>query len=136
MTKPTLDHLENNSEFIGRHIGPSDADIADMLKTIGAADLDDMINKAVPADIRSDDHYNAPAMSEANVLAEIRKIADRNRVMKSFIGMGYHGCHLPPVILRNLLENPGWYTAYTPYQAEIPKAAWRRCLIISRWSST
>ena len=119
MTKPTLDHLENSGEFIGRHIGPSDADIADMLKTIGATDLDDMINKAVPADIRSDDHYNAPAMSEANVLAEIRNIADRNRVMKSFIGMGYHGCHLPPVILRNLLENPGWYTAYTPYQAEI-----------------
>ena len=119
MTKPTLDHLENSGEFIGRHIGPSDADIADMLKTIGAADLDDMINKAVPTDIRSDDHYNAPAMSEADVLAEIRNIAGRNRVMKSFIGMGYHGCHLPPVILRNLLENPGWYTAYTPYQAEI-----------------
>ena len=119
MNKPTLDHLENSGEFIRRHIGPSDANIADMLKTIGASNLDDMINKVVPAEIRSDDHYDAPAISEANVLAEIRGIADRNSVMKSFIGMGYHGCHLPPVILRNLLENPGWYTAYTPYQAEI-----------------
>ena len=119
MNKPTLDHLENSGEFIRRHIGPSDANIADMLKTIGASNLDDMINKVVPAEIRSDDHYDAPAISEANVLAEIRGISDRNSVMKSFIGMGYHGCHLPPVILRNLLENPGWYTAYTPYQAEI-----------------
>jgi len=119
MTTPSLDILEHRDDFVGRHIGPSDADIADMLKTVGAASLDDLIDRTVPTDIRSDDHLDAPAMTEPQVLAEIRGLADRNRVMKSFIGMGYHGCHLPPVILRNLLENPGWYTAYTPYQAEI-----------------
>ena len=119
MTKPTLETLEFSDEFIGRHIGPSDADIADMLSAIGAASLDNLIDKAVPDDIRAADPLMAPPMTEAQVLATIRELADRNKVLKSCIGMGYHGCHLPPVILRNLLENPGWYTAYTPYQAEI-----------------
>ena len=119
MTEPTLDALERSDDFINRHIGPSDADIAEMLATIGVASLDDLIDKAVPADIRSPDPLTAPPMTEPEVLAEARRLADKNRVMRSFIGMGYHGCHLPPVILRNLLENPGWYTAYTPYQAEI-----------------
>jgi len=118
MTK-TLEQLEQRDAFIGRHIGPLEADIAEMLATIGVGSLDELIEKAVPAGIRNDTGLDAPPMTEDQVLAEIRAMADRNRVMKSFIGMGYHGTHLPPVILRNLLENPGWYTAYTPYQAEI-----------------
>jgi len=105
MTKPTLETLEFSDEFIGRHIGPSDADIADMLSAIGAASLDNLIDKAVPDDIRAADPLMAPPMTEAQVLATIRELADRNKVLKSCIGMGYHGCHLPPVILRNLLDN-------------------------------
>ncbi|MEK9723584.1 MAG: glycine dehydrogenase, partial [Rhodospirillaceae bacterium] len=116
---PSLETLEQRDAFVGRHIGPSDADIAQMLKAVGATSLDALIDRTVPDEIRSDSHLEAPPMTEADVLAEIRGLADRNRVMTSLIGMGYHGCHLPPVMLRNLLENPGWYTAYTPYQAEI-----------------
>mgnify|MGYP001281727354 CR=1 FL=1 len=119
MVKPNLKNLEYQDEFVGRHIGLSEADIADMLKFVGASSLDDLIDKAVPSEIRSDEHLIMPSKSESAVLSEIRKIATRNRVMKSFIGTGYYGSHLPSVILRNLLENPGWYTAYTPYQAEI-----------------
>ena len=119
MSKPSLENLEYQDEFVSRHIGPSEADIADMLKFVGASSLDDLIDKAVPSEIRSDEHLIMPSKSESAVLSEIRKIAIRNKVMKSFIGAGYYGSHLPSVILRNLLENPGWYTAYTPYQAEI-----------------
>jgi len=119
MTSLSLDALEQTDDFVRRHIGPSDTDIAEMLAAIGLKSLDEMMDKAVPDDIRCSDPLTAAPMTEAQVLAEARRLADRNRVMKSFIGMGYHGCHLPTVILRNLLENPGWYTAYTPYQAEI-----------------
>jgi glycine dehydrogenase len=112
--------LEASDAFVGRHIGPSDADIAAMLKEVGAASLDDMAAKTVPASIRSNQSLQLPPpVDEAGVLAELRELADRNVVKKSLIGMGYHGTVTPPVILRNVLENPGWYTAYTPYQAEI-----------------
>ncbi len=112
--------LEASDSFVGRHIGPSDAEIAAMLKRIGAASLDDVAAKTVPESIRSNQSLQLPpAVDEAGILAELRGFADRNVLKKSLIGMGYHGTVTPPVILRNVLENPGWYTAYTPYQAEI-----------------
>ena len=112
--------LEASDAFVGRHIGPSDADIAAMLKVVGAASLDDVAAKTVPESIRSNGSMNLPPpVDEAGVLAELRGLADRNVVKKSLIGLGYHGTVTPPVILRNVLESPGWYTAYTPYQAEI-----------------
>ncbi|MCX7374214.1 MAG: aminomethyl-transferring glycine dehydrogenase [Alphaproteobacteria bacterium] len=116
----TLTALEDQGEFIRRHIAPSDADITAMLKVVGATSLSDMTAKTVPARILGADLSVLPApVNEAGVLAEMRALAAQNIQVKSLIGMGYHGTHTPPVILRNILENPGWYTAYTPYQAEI-----------------
>ncbi|MEY4764554.1 MAG: hypothetical protein RI907_1227 [Pseudomonadota bacterium] len=115
-----LAELENPSEFVARHIGPSAADEAAMLSTLGAASRRALIEAIVPAGIRRAQPMALPApLSEAQALAELRAIAGRNRQMKSFIGQGYHGTFTPGVILRNILENPAWYTAYTPYQAEI-----------------
>ena len=119
MTKQSLNDLERADEFVDRHIGPSNADVAEMLDYIGISSLDEMIDKGVPGPIRSDEPLTAPSITEAEVLAEVADLASKNRVFKSFIGMGYHDTHIPSVILRNVLENPGWYTAYTPYQAEI-----------------
>ena len=116
----TLTQLENHGEFIARHIGPDDTDIAMMLKTVGATSLDDLVARIRPANIASDAKLNLrEAMSEAEALAEMRRIASKNKVLKSYIGQGYYGTHTPGVILRNILENPAWYTAYTPYQPEI-----------------
>jgi glycine dehydrogenase len=115
-----LAELEAADQFVARHIGPSDADIAAMLRAIGRASLDDAAAAAVPESIRSNQALNLPPPEdEAAVIAELRALASRNVLKKSLIGMGYHGTVTPPVILRNVLENPGWYTAYTPYQAEI-----------------
>jgi glycine dehydrogenase len=112
--------LEAADAFVARHIGPSDSDIAAMTKTIGVASLDDLIGKTVPANIRANAGLNLPlAIDEAGILADLRGLAAKNVVKHSLIGLGYHGTLTPPVILRNVLENPGWYTAYTPYQAEI-----------------
>ncbi len=112
--------LEEADGFVRRHIGPSEDDLAAMLAAIGAASLDDVAAKTVPATIRSNlTMALPPAIDEAATIAELRGLADRNVLKKSLIGMGYHGTVTPPVILRNVLENPGWYTAYTPYQAEI-----------------
>jgi glycine dehydrogenase len=120
MTTHTLNELEHHDEFIARHIGPDEADVAAMLKTVGATSLDDMVAKIAPASIRSANPLGLPqAMSEAEALAEMRRIAGRNKVLKSYIGQGYYGTRTPGVILRNILENPAWYTAYTPYQPEI-----------------
>jgi glycine dehydrogenase len=107
--------------FVTRHIGPSQSDIAGMLHVVGAATLADLAAKTVPETIRSNRALDLPPpLDEAGVLAELRALADRNMSgKKSLIGMGYHGTRTPPVIQRNVLENPGWYTAYTPYQAEI-----------------
>ncbi len=106
--------------FPRRHIGPSDTDIASMLQTIGADSLDTLTNQTVPPSIRLKAPLNLPAaLTESEALAELRAIASKNKVQKSFIGMGYYDTITPPVILRNILENPGWYTQYTPYQAEI-----------------
>jgi len=111
--------LEAPDAFVGRHIGPNDSDIAEMLRVVGARSLDDLIGHAVPAAIRSAPAELPPPLDEAGVLAELRALADRNVRKKSLIGQGYYGTHVPPVIQRNVLENPGWYTAYTPYQAEL-----------------
>ncbi len=112
--------LEGVGEFAARHIGPRATDIAAMLKVVKAASLDDLIAQTVPESIRANEELNLPpAVNEAAVLAELRGLAARNVLKKSLLGLGYHGTLTPPVILRNVLENPGWYTAYTPYQAEI-----------------
>ncbi len=103
-----------------RHIGPSPAEMAEMLKAVGASSLDALINEIVPDDIRLKTPLAwGKALSEQAVLAKLRSVADRNRVMTSFIGQGYHGTVTPPPIQRNIFENPAWYTAYTPYQPEI-----------------
>ncbi len=116
----TLNELENHSEFHARHIGPNDAEIAEMLKVVGASSLDALVDAIVPDSIKLAAPLALPeAMTEEEALARIRAIARRNQVFRSFIGQGYYGTLTPKVILRNILENPAWYTAYTPYQAEI-----------------
>jgi glycine dehydrogenase len=117
---PSLADLENSSEFIARHIGISPADEALMLQTVGSRSLSELIAGIVPASIARSTAMAIPApITEAAALAELKAMADKNQVLKSFIGQGYYGTHTPGVILRNILENPAWYTAYTPYQAEI-----------------
>jgi glycine dehydrogenase len=112
--------IANGSEFHARHIGPNEAELAQMLKVVGAASLDDLITKIVPKPILKQGllNLNGPR-TEQDVLADLKRIAAKNKVFKSFIGQGYYGTHTPGVILRNILENPAWYTAYTPYQPEI-----------------
>src|SRR5579884_1779162 len=106
--------------FPRRHIGPSAAETAQMLEALGFADLDAFINTVVPEKIRLRKPLALPAgRGEHQVLQDLRVIAGQNQVFRSFIGMGYSNCLTPPVIQRNVLENPGWYTQYTPYQAEI-----------------
>ncbi|SDG89143.1 glycine dehydrogenase (decarboxylating) alpha subunit /glycine dehydrogenase (decarboxylating) beta subunit [Dyella sp. 333MFSha] len=117
---PSLRELENHGAFIERHIGPNDAEIAEMLAVVGHADLDALTDAIVPGSIKSPAPLSlSAAVTEEEALAKIRAIADRNTVFRSFIGQGYYGTLTPNVILRNVLENPAWYTAYTPYQAEI-----------------
>ncbi|HMO47347.1 MAG TPA: aminomethyl-transferring glycine dehydrogenase [Rubrivivax sp.] len=117
---PPLTELENPAEFTARHIGPDAAGEAHMLGVIGAASRAALIDALVPRSIaRQRPLALPPAVGEAQALAELQRLAARNRVRKSFIGQGYHGTHTPGVIQRNILENPAWYTAYTPYQAEI-----------------
>ncbi len=119
-TLKPLSDLEGAAEFAARHIGPDAADEARMLDAIGCASRTALIEAVVPRNIvRSTPMSLPPPATEAQALAELRAIAAKNRVLKSFIGQGYHGTHTPGVILRNVLENPAWYTAYTPYQAEI-----------------
>ena len=117
---PPLAQLENPSEFIARHIGLDADDEAHMLSVIGEASRAALIDAIVPRSIaRTRSMDLPPPVTEAAALSELRAVAGRNRVLRSFIGQGYHGTHTPTVILRNILENPAWYTAYTPYQAEI-----------------
>ena len=116
----SLRELEQHDAFISRHIGPNDAEMAQMLRTLGFDSLEAMTDAIVPASIKSAQPLAVPsAISEVEAIAKIRTLADKNRVFRSFIGQGYYGTHTPNVILRNILENPAWYTAYTPYQAEI-----------------
>jgi glycine dehydrogenase len=106
--------------FVRRHIGPRADETAEMLKSLGHGSLDALIDALVPADIRLAAPLNIPpALSEFDALRQLKAIASKNQVFKSYLGLGYHDCITPPVIQRNILENPGWYTQYTPYQAEI-----------------
>ncbi len=119
-TLAELTALEQRDSFVARHIGPDAAQIAAMLKAVGAPSLDGLIAQTIPESIRTNAPLALPeAEDEAALLARLRGLASRNVVKKSLIGLGYHGTVTPPVISRNVLENPGWYTAYTPYQAEI-----------------
>ena len=116
----TENFLTHPDEFVHRHIGPNAAEASGMLALLGHKNLDELIDAAVPKKIRPGKKLNLPAArSEFDALAELRRIAGENKVFRSFIGQGYYDCITPPVIQRNVLENPGWYTQYTPYQAEI-----------------
>ena len=116
----SLEALENSHEFIPRHIGPDADEQQKMLTAIGKPSLDALIRDVMPDSIARTRPMDLPApVTEAAALAELKAIASKNQVLKSFIGQGYYGTHTPGVILRNILENPAWYTAYTPYQAEI-----------------
>ena len=122
MTEPrrSLVSLENREDFTRRHLGPGTPEIAQMLDAIGYDTLEALTQKAVPKSIRTDAPLALPgALTEAEALARLQELGAKNQPLASMIGLGYHGTHLPPVIQRNLLENPGWYTAYTPYQPEI-----------------
>src|SRR5574337_191741 len=121
MTAPAaLSALENPTEFLPRHIGIDAQDEALMLSVIGEASRRALVDSIVPRSIARAAAMNLPApCTEADALAELKAIAGKNQLLKSFIGQGYYGTHTPGVILRNILENPAWYTAYTPYQAEI-----------------
>ncbi|WP_288480752.1 aminomethyl-transferring glycine dehydrogenase, partial [uncultured Deinococcus sp.] len=124
MTRPPLSRplaeLLQTDDFTRRHIGPSPAEQAEMLAVLGAASLDELTETTLPAAIQfgGDLQVGGP-VTEAQALADLKAVAQKNKVFRSYIGMGYSGTHTPPVVLRNMLENPGWYTAYTPYQAEI-----------------
>ncbi|MEJ2747261.1 MAG: aminomethyl-transferring glycine dehydrogenase [Anaerolineae bacterium] len=114
------DLLQPADRFVKRHIGPRSHDVTHMLDALGLSSLEELVDQAVPHTIRMDGHLNLePPRSETAVLNELRELAAQNKLFRSFIGMGYHGTVTPPVIQRNILENPGWYTQYTPYQPEI-----------------
>ncbi len=126
---PTLATLQYNSEFIDRHIGPNGDQIATMLADLGISSLDELIEQTVPQAIALKSALNLGApMTEAAALARLKGIAEKNQSTRSFIGLGYYDTRIPNVILRNVLENPGWYTAYTPYQPEISQGR-LECLI-------
>ncbi len=119
MGKRTHELLDADN-FVPRHIGPRQTDVDTMLTTIGVESIDDLIDETIPTSIRMTEGLDLPErLSEREVIAKLRSIADQNTVHRSLIGMGYYGTVTPPVIQRNILENPGWYTQYTPYQAEI-----------------
>jgi glycine dehydrogenase len=116
----TSSPLSPTDTFIDRHIGPSEAEIEQMLGRLGLSSLEALADAVIPADIRMQGSLDiGPARGEAELLASLRETMGRNRRVRSFIGMGYHGCLVPAVVQRNILESPGWYTAYTPYQPEI-----------------
>ena len=119
-TSPTLAQLEQKDAFVRRHIGPGEDEIQQMLSVIGATSLDDLIEQTVPNGIALPKALEVGnGATEVEALAELKAVASKNKINRSFIGMGYYDTHVPNVILRNVLENPGWYTAYTPYQPEI-----------------
>ncbi|PYL27042.1 MAG: pyruvate, phosphate dikinase, partial [Verrucomicrobia bacterium] len=115
-----IDSCQSGSDFARRHIGPNEDEVRAMLREVDFESLDTLIDATIPKNIRLDRELNLPkAKSETEALAELLAISKKNRIARSFVGAGYYDCITPPVIQRNILENPGWYTAYTPYQAEI-----------------
>jgi glycine dehydrogenase len=132
-SRRSLKDLEQADDFVRRHIGPDDEQIRAMLEVVGAGSLEDLIKKATPRAIRSERPLDLPpAKSETEALAALRALAARNRVLTSMIGMGYYGTITPAVILRNVLESPGWYTAYTPYQAEVSQGRLEALLVFQQ----
>ncbi|CAH9062720.1 Glycine dehydrogenase (decarboxylating) [Pseudoalteromonas sp. CIP111854] len=116
----SLEQLEQKQDFIRRHIGPSPAQVTDMLSALGVSSVEELIGQTVPAAIRLEQGLSiGESRTEVETLSYLKSVASKNKVFKSYIGQGYHPTHVPNVILRNVLENPGWYTAYTPYQPEI-----------------
>ena len=108
------------ADFVHRHIGPSPADVTQMLETVGVSSIDELIEQTIPNAIRQRVPLDlGPPLSETEVLQKLREMAASNKILTSLIGQGYYGTILPPVIQRNILENPAWYTPYTPYQPEI-----------------
>src|SRR5438552_13668560 len=123
--------------FQSRHIGPDAAERDEMLEVVGAPSLDALMDEAIPSRIRLKKPLDLPdGQSEYEFLRELRKVASHNQVFRSFVGLGYYDCITPSVILRNVLENPGWYTPYTPYQAEIAQGRLEALLNFRRWSAT
>jgi Glycine cleavage system protein P (pyridoxal-binding), N-terminal domain len=117
---PSLRALEHNGAFVERHIGPDASEIAQMLAVVGQESLESLTDAIVPGSIKAAAALDLPgSLTEVQALEKIRAIAGKNKVLRSFIGQGYYGTHTPNVVARNILENPAWYTAYTPYQAEI-----------------
>ena len=114
-----MSNLLNPSDtFIHRHIGPDASEVEEMLTAIGCSSLDDLADQAVPSSIRMTEPLKlGMPRGERELLGELKEIAEKNQVFRSFIGMGYHDCITPPVIQRNILQHPGWHTQYTPYQA-------------------
>ncbi|ODB35686.1 glycine dehydrogenase (aminomethyl-transferring) [Pseudoalteromonas sp. BMB] len=116
----SLEQLEQKQDFIRRHIGPSPAQVSEMLSALGVSSVEELIGQTVPASIRLEEGLQiGESRTEVETLSYLKSVASKNKVFKSYIGQGYHPTHVPHVILRNVLENPGWYTAYTPYQPEI-----------------
>ena len=116
----SLEQLEQKQDFIRRHIGPSPAQVSDMLSALEVSSVQELIDQTVPANIRLEQPLSiGESRTEVETLSYLKSVASKNKVFKSYIGQGYHPTHVPHVILRNVLENPGWYTAYTPYQPEI-----------------
>ena len=119
-SEQSLTELEERDGFVRRHVGPDADEQSRMLAALGISSLDELIDRAVPESIRTREPLSVPAArSEADVVARLRDLAQRNEVFTSLIGMGYSDTITPPVIQRNVLESPAWYTAYTPYQPEI-----------------
>src|SRR5689334_19843007 len=125
--------VDISADFSRRHIGPNEAETTEMLEAVGFDNLDALIDATVPKNIRLDRELNLPeAKSETEALAELRALSKKNKVARTFIGAGYSDCITPPVIQRNILENPGWYTAYTPYQAEIAQGRLEALLVFQQ----
>ena len=119
-TTPSIADQAGRDPFLGRHIGPTNADRRHMLATIGATSIEDLVDRTVPDDIRLRSALDLPEpLGQLGAQHELADLAEGNRPLVSLIGMGYHQTVVPAVIRRNVLENPGWYTAYTPYQPEI-----------------
>src|ERR1044072_7237129 len=120
MNAPLKTTAEAATDFVRRHIGPSPRDVSAMLDSVGAKSLDELMGQTLPSSIRQKAPLDlGPAFSETEALSHMRELAAQNQVFTSLIGQGYSGTILPAVIQRNILENPAWYTAYTPYQPEI-----------------
>jgi glycine dehydrogenase len=112
--------MQTNHEFSGRHIGPRTSDVQIMLKELGFSNLEEMASKVIPKNIRSQKGFDlGPGLSEFEMLNKAKSILSKNKITRNYIGLGFHDTITPTVIQRNVLENPVWYTAYTPYQAEI-----------------